>query len=157
MLIKEDFNFSHFFVFLSLFFPSLSPITLNSAPRFPFFPSFLGSRRDMKQRFSVDREKKEKGNRGKLERVVGETGPIMARTRILVDRWGPPFCGAGYQRREIILFLTTTMSAMTSRVNQQFGNIRSLAAPTQVDSCIMPIINVLRWAFSGPYSLPLLS
>ena len=100
----------------------------------------------------------EKGNRGKLERVVGETGPIMARTRILVDRWGPPVCGAGYQRREIILFLTTTLSAMTSRVNQQFGNIRSLlGAPAQVDCCIMPIVNFIPMAFSESCSLLLLS
>ena len=57
-LIKEDFNFCRSFIFfypsLSFFFPSHSPTTLSSAPPgflFPFF--FLGSRRDLNQRFPV--------------------------------------------------------------------------------------------------------
>ena len=162
---KRGFQFLSFlFLPLSfsffLFFLSLSPTTLNSAPGFLFFLFFLGSRRDMKQRFSVDREKMEKGNRGELERVVGEIG----QTWRVLESWQTggdhqsAVCGAGYQRREILLFLVTNMSAMTSRVNQQFRNIRSLlGAPAQVDCCIMAIVNFLCMAFSESCSLLLLS
>ena len=64
----------------------------------------------MKQRFSVDWWKR----------------PIMVRTRIPVDRWGPPVCGACYQRRDA--FVLDHLHGRRD-VTRQFGNIRSLRCP----------------------------
>ena len=84
--------------------------------------------------------------------------PIMARTRILVDRWGPTYLWSRLpEEGDASVLVHQHGPAVTSLANQQFGKIWSLGAPAQVDSCIMSVVNFLRKAFSEPYSLPLLS
>ena len=82
----------------------------------------------------------------------------MARTRILVDRWGPTYLWSRLpEEGDASVLVHQHGPAVTSLANQQFGKIWSLGAPAQVDSCIMSVVNFLRKAFSEPYSLPLLS